>query len=187
MSDGVKLDEPIDRISSGRTTRLSEDAIGLLAAAIDAVSITSASILATGTYVLLAGNGPPNTDAHLGLGIVAAILFVRREIDRALSICRLAWPGAVLGPGGRELAARRPSVRALPVPIEDRDLVFARHGAAVRILRTGLPDCRAHRLNSLSAQCIRASEGRAAHRGDRRSRPDVCDDRHRAGEALRNH
>jgi Undecaprenyl-phosphate glucose phosphotransferase len=76
MSDGVKLDEPIDRISSGRrATRLSEDAIGLLVAAIDAMSITSASILATGTYVLLAGNSPPNTDAHLGLGIVAAILF----------------------------------------------------------------------------------------------------------------
>jgi hypothetical protein len=66
MSDGIKIDGSIDRISSSRTaTRLSEDAVGLLSASLDAVSISIASILASGAYILLSGNTPPNTDTHL--------------------------------------------------------------------------------------------------------------------------
>jgi len=93
MSDGVKFDESIDPIVSGQAAvRLSEDVVGSIAAAIDAIAITVASILASGTYILFGASGLPNADAHLRLGIVAAILFA--FVAKSVGLYRFA---ALLG------------------------------------------------------------------------------------------
>jgi undecaprenyl-phosphate galactose phosphotransferase/putative colanic acid biosynthesis UDP-glucose lipid carrier transferase len=77
MSDGIKPNERIDRSYPGSyPLRFSDDAVGFLVAAIDAISIASAGVAASVAYNLFAGGNVDKFDAFLGLGTVAAILYV---------------------------------------------------------------------------------------------------------------
>jgi Undecaprenyl-phosphate glucose phosphotransferase len=82
MSDGIKLHEKIGPLyRSVFPLRFSDGAIGVLFAAVDAVSITAASLVSSLVYYEFAYNEaadgvPGQTDVFFGLGIVAAILYL---------------------------------------------------------------------------------------------------------------
>ncbi len=82
MSDDIKVHEKICPLYRGVfPLRFSDDAIGVLFAAIDAVSITAASLVSSLAYYAFAyseaaGGIPVQTDVFFGLGIVAATLYL---------------------------------------------------------------------------------------------------------------
>ena len=195
MSDGIKLHEKIGPLYRGVfPLRFSDDAIGVLFAVIDAVSITAASLVSSLLYNAFAyseaaGGVPVQTDVFFGIGIVAAILYL--FVAKSWGLYGFAILVGFNRPWGRLVASWILVVLLLVLflfLLKIGAFFFARHHARLCGAGAGLRDRRACRCGAISSRRLRARrDGRPSRRGDRRPRPARRVDEPRSREALRHH